>query len=78
MTRKCPLPEVSAGSQSIENGGTAIRLACAQERALLVDHAAERLGLSAEALTVSEGVIAAPDGRKLGYGELAAGLRSPP
>ena len=42
------------------------------------DHAAERLGLSAEALTVSEGVIAAPDGRKLGYGELAAGLRSPP
>ena len=39
-----------------------------------VDHAAERLGLSAEALNVSEGVMAAPDGRKLGYGELVAGL----
>jgi len=73
-TAQTPDEGYTSGSQSIENGGTAIRLACAQARALLVDHAAERLGLSAEALTVSEGVIAAPDGRKLGYGELVAGL----
>src|SRR6516164_3330055 len=73
-TAQTPDKSYTSGSQSIENGGTAIRLACAQARALLVDHAAERLGLSAEALTVSEGVIAAPDGRKLGYGELVAGL----
>ena len=73
-TAQTPDQGHTSGSQSIEYGGTAIRLACAEARALLVDHAAERLGLSAEALTVSEGVIAAPDGRKLGYGELVAGL----
>ena len=73
-TAQTPDQGHTSGSQSIEYGGTAIRLACAEARALLVDHAAERLGLSAEALKVSEGVIAAPDGRKLGYGELTAGL----
>ena len=73
-TAQTPDEGYTSGSQSIENGGTAIRLACAEARALLVDAAAKRLELSADALTVSEGVIAAPDGRKLGYGELAAGL----
>jgi CO/xanthine dehydrogenase Mo-binding subunit len=48
----------TSGSVSIENGGTAIRLACAEARALLVDHAAKRLGLAAEALSVNEGIIA--------------------
>jgi nicotinate dehydrogenase subunit B len=73
-TAQTPDEGYTSGSQSIENGGTAIRLACAEARALLVDAAAKRLELPADALTVSEGVIAASDGRKLGYGELAAGL----
>src|SRR6516165_5058288 len=73
-TAQTPDEGYTSGSQSIENGGTAIRLACAEARALLVDAAAKRLELSADTLTVSEGVIAAPDGRKLGYGELAVGL----
>jgi nicotinate dehydrogenase subunit B len=71
-TAQTPDEGYTSGSQSIENSGTAIRLAGAEARALLVEHAAKRLDLAAEALTVSEGVIAAPDGRKLGYGELAA------
>ena len=73
-TAQTPDEGYTSGSLSIENGGTAIRLACAEARALLVDAAAKRLELPADALTVSEGVIAASDGRKLGYGELAAGL----
>ena len=73
-TAHTPDEGYTSGSQSIENGDTAMRLACAEARALLVDHAAERLGLAAEALTVSEGVITASDGRKLGYDDLAAGL----
>jgi nicotinate dehydrogenase subunit B len=73
-TGQTPDEGYTSGSQSIEYGGTAVRLACAEARALLVDNAAKRLGLPAEALEVGEGVIAAPDGRKLGYGELAAGL----
>ena len=73
-TAQTPDEGQTAGSQSIEYGGTAIRLACAEARALLVGQAAKRLGQPAESLTVSEGVITAPDGRKLGYGELAAEL----
>jgi len=73
-TAQTPDEGYTSGSQSIEYGGTAIRLACAEAHALLVDHAAKRLDLPANTLTVSDGIISAPDGRKLGYGELAAGL----
>jgi nicotinate dehydrogenase subunit B len=73
-TAQTPDEGYTSGSQSIEYGGTAVRLACAEARALLVDLAAKRLGLPANALQVSEGVIATPDGRKLGYGELVAEL----
>jgi nicotinate dehydrogenase subunit B len=73
-TAQTPDEGHTAGSVSIENGGTAVRLACAEARALLVGEAAKRLGVPAERLAVSDGVIAASDGRKLGYGELAAEL----
>src|ERR1700756_311321 len=73
-TAQTPDEGHTAGSVSIENGGTAVRLACAEARALLVGEAAKRLGQPAESLKVSEGIIATPDGRKLGYGELAAEL----
>src|SRR5262245_23874278 len=63
-TARTPDEGQTAGSLSIENGGTAIRLACAEVRALLVDHAAKRFALPAEALKVSEGLISAPDGRR--------------
>ena len=71
-TEKTPNEGVTAGSQSIENSGTALRLAGAQVRAILLELAAKRLGADAAALSVAEGVIAAPDGRKLSYAELAA------
>jgi nicotinate dehydrogenase subunit B len=71
-TAQTPDEGYTSGSQSIENSGTAIRLACAEARALLIAQAAKHLDLAADTLTVSEGIIAAPDGRKLGYGELAA------
>ena len=73
-TAETPDEDYTSGSQSIEYGGTAVRLACAEARALLVDQAAKRLGMPADAFKVSEGVVTAPDGRKLGYGELAAEL----
>jgi CO/xanthine dehydrogenase Mo-binding subunit len=64
----------TAGSQSIEYGGTAIRLACAEARSLLLEQAARQLGVAVEKLGVADGVVAAADGRKLGYGELARAL----
>jgi CO/xanthine dehydrogenase Mo-binding subunit len=70
-TERTPNEGVTAGSQSTENSGTALRLAGAQVRAILVELAAKRLGVDAAALSVVEGVVAAPDGRKLSYAELA-------
>ena len=62
-TERTPNEGVTAGSQSIENSGIALRLAGAQVRGILVELAAKRLGADAAALSVTEGVIAAPDGR---------------
>ncbi len=71
-TARTPNEGQTAGSQSVENSGTALRMAGAEARAILLDLAAKRLGVAAEALSVADGVISAPDGRKVGYGELAA------
>jgi nicotinate dehydrogenase subunit B len=71
-TEKTPNEGVTAGSQSIENSGTALRLAGAEVRAILLELAAKRLGADAAALSVADGVVAAPDGRKLSYAELAS------
>jgi nicotinate dehydrogenase subunit B len=73
-TGRTPNEGQTAGSQSVENSGTALRMAGAEVRAILVGLAAERLAVTADQLTVAEGVIAAPDGRKVGYGELSAGV----
>jgi len=69
-----PNEGVTSGSQSIEYGGTALRLAGAEVRAILVDLASKRLGVPADQLSVADGVIAAKDGRRVGYGELVADL----
>jgi len=70
-TARSPDEGITSGSQSIEYGGVALRLAGAETRAILVDLAAKRFGVAADTLTVSEGTISAADGRKVGYGELA-------
>src|SRR5262249_41546065 len=70
-TEKTPNEGVTAGSQSIENSGVALRLAGAEVRAILIDLAANRLGLEVSTLAVADGVISAPEGRKVTYGEVA-------
>src|SRR5262249_41305664 len=47
----------TAGSQSIQFGGVALRLACAEGRALFLDHAARRLRCAPSDLSVEDGVI---------------------
>src|SRR5262245_18790625 len=71
-TGRTPNAGQTAGSQSVENSGTALRMAGAEARAILIDLAARRLGVASDALTVADGVISTTDGRKVGYGELAA------
>jgi nicotinate dehydrogenase subunit B len=73
-TGRTPNEGQTAGSQSIENSGTALRMAGAEVRAILLDLAAKRLGVAADQLSVADGTIAASDGRKVGYGDLVATL----
>ncbi len=70
-TGQTPNEGQTAGSQSIEASGTALRMAGAEARAILIDLAAKRLAVGADTLTVTDGVITAPDGRHVSYGELA-------
>ena len=70
-TSRSPNEGQTAGSQSIENSGTALRLAGAEVRAMLVDLAAWKLGVGADTLTVSDGIVSTRDGRSVSYGELA-------
>jgi len=73
-TGRTPDEGHTSGSVSIESSGTALRMAAAEVRSILLDLAANRLGTPADDLMVASGVIAAPDGRKIGYGELVAAL----
>jgi nicotinate dehydrogenase subunit B len=73
-TGRTPNEGMTAGSQSIENSGTALRLAAAEVRAILIELASARLEMSADSLSVADGVISAANGKKIGYGELAATL----
>jgi CO/xanthine dehydrogenase Mo-binding subunit len=66
-TSRTPDEGFTAGSQSIEQSGTAIRFACAEARRLLLAAAAAKLGVEAADLTVTDGTIAAPGGKKTTY-----------
>jgi nicotinate dehydrogenase subunit B len=73
-TSQTPNEGQTAGSQSVENSGTALRMAGAEVRALLVELAAKRLSIAPDQLTVADGIVSAPDGRKVSYGDLVAAL----
>jgi nicotinate dehydrogenase subunit B len=73
-TEKTPNEGVTSGSQSIEYGGVALRIACADMHATLAGLAAKRLGVDPGSLTSADGAFTAPDGRKVTYGELARGV----
>jgi nicotinate dehydrogenase subunit B len=69
-TSRTPDEGFTAGSQSIEQSGTAIRFACAEARQILLAAAAARLGVEAGDLTVVDGTIAAPGGKHTTYWEV--------
>jgi nicotinate dehydrogenase subunit B len=70
-TGRTPNEGQTAGSQSIEQSGTALRMAGAEVRGILLEAAAKKFGVAVDVLSVTDGVITAPDGRRVGYGELA-------
>ena len=61
----------TSGSRSIDEGGSALRYACAEARHLLLREASKRLDIPLDKLTVEDGVITGFDRiRKLSYWEL--------
>jgi len=65
----------ASGSTGIQLGGKQMRMAAAEARRVLVDMAAAQLGLAADALTVSDGVVhaKADPSKRASYAELIGG-----
>jgi nicotinate dehydrogenase subunit B len=65
----------ASGSTGIQMGGKQMRAAAAEARRVLVDMAAEKLGLPADQLTVTDGVVHAKGDatKKASYAELIGG-----
>lgn len=63
----------TAGSHSMQDSGTAVRNAAAQVRAILLGLAATKFNVDAGRLGIRDGVITAPGGARVAYGELVRG-----
>jgi nicotinate dehydrogenase subunit B len=61
-TSTSPDEGTTAGSQSVQDSGSALRQACAQARGLLLDAAAIRLEVPHTALTVADGQVQTAEG----------------
>jgi CO/xanthine dehydrogenase Mo-binding subunit len=70
-TAASPNEGVTSGSLSVQHSGRAIRLACAEIRQIFLKAAAERLGVDASALSVTDGIISGPGNISASYWELA-------
>ena len=71
-TARAPDEWYTAGSQSIEVGGAAMRLACAEVRRLFLEHAAGRFEVNPEQLQLRDGVFELPGtDLKASYWDLA-------
>ena len=69
-TSRTPDEGFTAGSQSIEQSGTAIRFACAEAVQILLAEGAARLGVEVGDCTVTDGTITAAGGKRTTYWEL--------
>jgi nicotinate dehydrogenase subunit B len=69
-TSRVPNQGATIASETIQISAVPLRKAAAQARHYLVARAAERLGVTADELTVEDGLIRGKDNRTLSYGEL--------
>jgi nicotinate dehydrogenase subunit B len=73
-TRLTPNEGYTSGSHSMPDSGVAILNATAELRGLLVEAASAKWGVPADQLTTTGGAVVGPDGKRIGYGELASGI----
>jgi nicotinate dehydrogenase subunit B len=66
-----PDESYTAGSLSVQHSGGALRQVCAEVRAVLLASAAAMLATPAERLTVVDGEVTTPDGRRTSWWELS-------
>ena len=71
-TAYSPNEGITSGSRSIQEGGMALRYAAAEARELLLQRAAEKLGVSVEQLEVSNGDIRSRGGASTSYWEVTS------
>ena len=71
-TAQTPDEGFTSGSQSIEQGGTALRYACAEARSVLLALAIRRFGPGAYRVKVTDGVISGRADQSATYWELVA------
>jgi CO/xanthine dehydrogenase Mo-binding subunit len=71
-TARTPNEGYTAGSQSMQESGTAVRNAAAQVRELLIAEAAKRANAPADQLRAENGAVLGPDNRRFTYGELVS------
>ena len=71
-TSRTPDEGYTAGSNSMKDSGTAIRSAAADLRELLIERASAKLDVPPERLHAQDGNVIADDGRRIGFGDLAA------
>jgi CO/xanthine dehydrogenase Mo-binding subunit len=71
-TMRSPNEGTTAGSNSIEAGGAALRAASAEARAIVLKRAGERLSAPADTLIVNDGIVTAREAAgRISYWELA-------
>ena len=70
-TTYSPDEGMTSGSQSITDGGAALRYAAAEARDLLLQRAAQHLRVSLEQLSVADGLVKARSGGSVTYWEIA-------
>ena len=73
-TARTPNEGQTAGSQSVEQSGTAVRYACAEARGLLTTAAARKLAVPVADLRAQDGRITGPGGTGIGYAQLLPDL----
>lgn len=64
--------QVAGGSQSIRQGWKPLRDAGATARQMLINAAAQQWGVDPSECTTKDGVISGPEGKTLGYGDVAS------
>jgi nicotinate dehydrogenase subunit B len=75
-TDQCPDQGLTVGSLSVQTGGMAVRMACAEVRMRFVEGASLQLNVAPDAILLAEGRFhcGAKPGRALTYGDLAGAV----